>query len=857
MSEGKNTKPFHDFFSKRENLFLIFIGLIPIFSPSLFERLFNEYITKPIFENIESNIFVDILVILIGVGIFSHYWKKIKVGYIFNTVKTVAFFILGCWYLYYRFKGGWHYLSFSICQTIFYSDIFLGIIPLAYIFTKLVKEKEPKKDKDDSQIPEPNYDGFLIDEPTKEDSLGRSDYAKAIATKIKKSYPIKYAMAIGITGKWGSGKTSFMGLIEKALIQEEKTIIINFKPRKNHDSNNIIIDFFDELQESLGLYNENLSFNIHQYLKQLTTVDDNIYFKTIDFLNTIIFGKKSTQDMFDEINKAIQQIDRQVIIFIDDIDRLDSKEVIEVIKLIRFSANFNNVVFIVAFDKGYVINAINEFNTYEKEWFLEKIFQVEFPLPTFETNTLKKKLEEKLTFSFPEYETEFKSYFDDKSNQLIIDKCIITMRDVVRFTNAFCLDFDLVKDNVLVRDFINISLLKCKYYAVYELIFTEAKHLFSNLWYGKEIEFSIKNPESANYLMTIDKDAIIAKLKNNKIIPSVKNRQIEENNDILKICLHIFKSDESEYDKGFIVANDKNNLSIRVPSQFLIYSSFRLMEGQISKDTFTKARQSEYEGFLNMVNEWFEKGYEIHLSTLFQHIEIDKCSWNDFRKIIKTLFNVSSKRFAIQNIGFYFVIIIIRKMIKANQFFEINDNIEYQNFIRELFDSQEYKIEFKASLLKVINDDESFNQDSFFIKLPERLELLFKYFEKYTQTQELFNANFWKMYEFCIYKDNNTVKKIEPRVNDLVKSLAIKGNLKQFLAQIFINKYLAQHDNHTLYQNLFPNKSDFYNFYQSIESLESKKEMEEFYHNNRNNDKIGHGLDEVFYWLKTNLTKNI
>ena len=86
---------------------------------------------------------------------------------------------------------------------------------------------------------------------------------------------------------------------------------------------------------------------------------------------------------------------KKLIIFIDDIDRLDKSEVMAVIKLIRNSANFFNTIFVVSYDKEYLTNAITSISD-QGEIFLEKIFQVELNPPSFDKDILKKELINKI-----------------------------------------------------------------------------------------------------------------------------------------------------------------------------------------------------------------------------------------------------------------------------------------------------------------------------------------------------------------------------------------------------------------------------------------------------------------------------
>ena len=59
----------------------------------------------------------------------------------------------------------------------------------------------------------------------------------------------------------------------------------------------------------------------------------------------------------EEINKQLSL--RKVICIIDDIDRLTHGEINEMFKLIKNVADFNNMVYLIAFDKQIVSKALN------------------------------------------------------------------------------------------------------------------------------------------------------------------------------------------------------------------------------------------------------------------------------------------------------------------------------------------------------------------------------------------------------------------------------------------------------------------------------------------------------------------
>src|SRR5690606_11617606 len=153
-------------------------------------------------------------------------------------------------------------------------------------------------------------------------------------------------------------------------------------------------------------------------------------------------GAANKSKFYDSINDCIVKINKQIIVFIDDLDRLDCKEVIEVLRIVRNTANFTNMVYVVAYDRSYVNQAIKKINKFSFETYLEKIFQVEFSLPTFDISVLKVSIWRRLSDEggFPD---DGKSWLmqainvkDNLGNDLT-DQFIRTPRDTIRLANAF------------------------------------------------------------------------------------------------------------------------------------------------------------------------------------------------------------------------------------------------------------------------------------------------------------------------------------------------------------------------------------------------------------------------------------
>lgn len=81
------------------------------------------------------------------------------------------------------------------------------------------------------------------------------------------------------------------------------------------------------------------------------------------------------------LSEEIERLHHPIVVFIDNLDRLEAKELFEVLRIIRNTISFQNLYYIVAYDKNYALQTLEQQGIAEAEHYFEKIFQVEIPLP--------------------------------------------------------------------------------------------------------------------------------------------------------------------------------------------------------------------------------------------------------------------------------------------------------------------------------------------------------------------------------------------------------------------------------------------------------------------------------------------
>lgn len=270
------------------------------------------------------------------------------------------------------------------------------------------------------------------------------------------------AFSVGIAGKWGVGKSSFINLLRNN-IPKKGGLIVDLYPRSSMNLSAISLDFFNSLSNTLKGYHTGSWHIVDKYVKSLRCIEGKGWFnKTIDAIE--VFAKTDEKE---RLQNVITEIGRKIFVIIDDLDRLTAPEILEVLKIIDRNGSFKNVIFIVAYDKEYVNAVLRKYLGYEgSEMFTDKYFNYEYSLPAhnfyMEKQYVANYIRNKISFNESDAVT--------KNDLLIVwnriggsvVRYLGLMRDVKRFINILMSRLASVKNDVNIEDFIFITLLRYK-----------------------------------------------------------------------------------------------------------------------------------------------------------------------------------------------------------------------------------------------------------------------------------------------------------------------------------------------------------------------------------------------------------
>lgn len=284
-----------------------------------------------------------------------------------------------------------------------------------------------KKDK------EPELKGFSVDDTKIKLTGNQIKYVETLVKKLKNTDLSKESFAVGITGEWGSGKSTFLNTMKKEIEKEDFAEIVEFNPWLCNSPEQVTQDFFATLINELSPKHSTLSRTINKYAKLLNKIaKPSLSIFGIDL--DLTPGDDSLDELKENISKKLAKLPKKVVILIDDTDRLEGNEVFEILRLIRNTADFKNVIYIATYDKEYVTNVLKGNKIKAPDNYLEKIFQIELHRPKVEDYELWDTFIEEIEKS---KNNNFTQHLND--NKELILKILTNYRQIKRFARKYLL----------------------------------------------------------------------------------------------------------------------------------------------------------------------------------------------------------------------------------------------------------------------------------------------------------------------------------------------------------------------------------------------------------------------------------
>ncbi|UTW59907.1 hypothetical protein KFE96_06285 [Kordiimonas sp. SCSIO 12603] len=337
-------------------------------------------------------------------------------------------------------------------------------------------------------------DGFKISNKTmvhsasvniSEDRLGYALFAKKIARALER--PDKGdGFVVGIEGGWGIGKTTLINYVKLSFKSETKHI--SFSPWLISDRDKLIYSLLMELEykiqedkllpykdiQSLRDYSRRFSERVGPIVKLMDTLKA-LPFSMVSFdafTSLLKSDQKPLEDLKSDVVSGLQKLPNHFIIFIDDLDRLEPSEVVEVLRMVRAAVEFPNITYVFSYDEDNVAKAVsNHFQIDNGYDYLGKIINAKFVVPKPEQDDL-------LTWFFDECYSLYEQVLGLTNLRIIRTDLLAirnlvnleTPRQVLTLINSIKMRWPSVAENVSFRDFIWLEAIKYDNPVLYKAI---------------------------------------------------------------------------------------------------------------------------------------------------------------------------------------------------------------------------------------------------------------------------------------------------------------------------------------------------------------------------------------------------
>lgn len=320
---------------------------------------------------------------------------------------------------------------------------------------------------------------------------------------------------IGIEGRWGAGKTSLLNML-LARLEARRTLgthVIRFSPWLSGPGGSLpealLLPVADILQQAesqrdeadrrlikritrcwkkLGKSrNAGAALDVLKYVQQtsgrlapLAEFAGNfvpgfaLASKGLDALAgfDLSTGGKTAADLRNEIESSLQALGLTFVVVIDDLDRLEPAQAVEVLRLVRSVADFTRFRYVMCYDREVLAHAIQQGLGVENgRLYLQKIVPLSFSLPRPEALKLRRHFTDNALQIFRDVhgdEPDEETVTALENAAEVYGESLATPREVVQTLSAVRFRYPGVKDYVWFPDLCLLQLIRVTNMMLYD-----------------------------------------------------------------------------------------------------------------------------------------------------------------------------------------------------------------------------------------------------------------------------------------------------------------------------------------------------------------------------------------------------
>ncbi len=317
-----------------------------------------------------------------------------------------------------------------------------------------------------------------------DDLFGLDTFAKALAGNIE-NLSAPEGTVLSINGPWGSGKSSAINLMKCHLadtVAAGNIQLVTFNPWWFAGADALTVAFFQELNAAIG---PSLSEKARKAFSAIgsgvsavgqviaTAVNlkapgiGDVLGSIFSFLGARSKNNRTVEQEHEVLVEALREQKKRFLVIIDDIDRLNPDDALNIFRLVKSVGRLPNVIYLLAFDRTLSERLVAERFPSEGPSYLEKIIQTAFEIPPPLVDELRQQLLSRVfeTIGQPS-ETNlvrFMNIFYD-----VVAPLLHTPRDMVRLTSELAATWPSISGNVDRGDFVALAAIRLSAPEIYQ-----------------------------------------------------------------------------------------------------------------------------------------------------------------------------------------------------------------------------------------------------------------------------------------------------------------------------------------------------------------------------------------------------
>ncbi len=349
-----------------------------------------------------------------------------------------------------------------------------------------------------------------------EDRLRRVDFASRIAGVLSE-LSLREGRVFAIRGGWGFGKSSLKNLITEQLDdRSDGADWLDFNPWRWGDGDAIARALFGQIADRLGSEHSKAALARAEALRRygailmgasaplkeargsthlISTVLTNasiiavasaigfdlptvakvaavLAFLSVgaSILGRVLshLGRDRGSEPLDKVREALdarlRELDRPLVVFVDDIDRLEPEQIRMLLRQVKANTNLPNIVFVLLFQPSIVERALDPVADGDGRAFLEKVVQASFDLPAVPVSVVHRMFGQELSALAEPYATDVNGFTQTRwGNAFVgcIQPLLRNMRDARRLISSIAVHMPLhVAGDVFEVNIIDFVLLE-------------------------------------------------------------------------------------------------------------------------------------------------------------------------------------------------------------------------------------------------------------------------------------------------------------------------------------------------------------------------------------------------------------